>query len=339
MDLGLIERKVFMEIKLPLAESYIDALQYHAYFSSIVMTKDNFKYMLSKYINITVRSIFKPHIDFCYQGILDLSPSPLNKFQIRGKIMNITEFIISALRSGNYVYVKVNEFYLPHRISYKKEMFVHDILVYGVDNSNKLFYTYGYDDTKKLNHTTHTFDEIEKSYYSLTYEWDYDLFLIRENNDYSFNNLDEIILQEYRNYSLSVNPYYKTINKVINGEDGGANEPINISSFDVYGIKCYDFVINILNDHIHNNASFDSRTLFVLKNQKKTIRDSLLLMNCNNSDMSKKYGQIYKETEICAMLYLKYKNAQDKKILSDLIFRLKQIKEEEISFFERFFKE
>lgn len=327
-----------MEIKLPLAESYIDALQYHAYFSSIVMTKNNFKYMLSKYINITVRSIFKPHIDFCYQGILDLSPSPLKKNQIRGKIMNIIKFMISALQNGNYVYIKVNEFYLSHRSSYKKQMFVHDILVYGVDTVSRLFYTYGYDDTQKLNHAAHTFDEIEKSYYSLTYEWDYDLFLIRESNDYSFNNLDEIILQEYRNYSLSLNPYYITINKVISGEDRETNEPINISSFDLYGIKCYDFAIKILNDYIHNNASFDSRTLFVLRNQKKSIRDSLSLINCNDSDMSKKYEQIYKETEICAMLYLKYEITQDKKILFDLLSNLKQIKEEEILFFKRFFK-
>lgn len=323
-----------MEIKLPLAESYIDALQYHAFFSSIAMANNNFKYMLSKYINITVRSIFRPHIDFCYQGVLDSSPSPLSKFQIRGKIMNITEFIISALKCGNYVYVKVNEFYLSHRMSYKKEMFVHDILVCGVDTSNKLFYTYGYDDTKKLNQTTHTFDEIEKSYYSLTYEWDYDLFLIRENPKYYHQNFEEIIFKEFKRYALSVNPYFEAINKAVMKQDSEYNTPVTISSFDIYGIACYDFIINALSEHIHNDVFFDPRSLYVLRNQKKAIRDSLALINCSDSSIQQKYEKIYKRTENCAMIYLKYDMTQEKKMLTSLLSHLKQIKEDEALFFE-----
>ena len=326
-----------MEITLPLGESYVDALQYHAFFSSIVLTnKNNYKYVLSKYINLTVRSIFRPHIDFCFQGVLDSSPSPINKFQIRGKVINIIKFINLALQNENYVYVKVNEFYLPHKMSYKKEMFVHDILVYGIDTVNKFLYTYGFDDTRRLNYTVYTFDEFEKSYYSLTYEWDYDLFLISEKQGVPFQNFDQIILKEFRKYSLSENPYSETINKVVSKEGNEYYTPINISSFDIYGIACYDFIISLLNEYIQNNAFFDPRSLYVLRNQKKVIRDSLKLMNCNDIEIPQKYENIYKKTEICTMLYFKYEITQDKKVLFNLLSHLKQIKEEEILFFKNF---
>ena len=57
--------------------------------------------------------------------------------------------IINEVLNNRYVYIAVDEMFIPFRKKYQKRNFVHDILVYGFDDVCQEFYVIGFDKSKK----------------------------------------------------------------------------------------------------------------------------------------------------------------------------------------------
>lgn len=158
---------------LKIADPYITSLQYHAFFTCVILSKKhNINYILNNYIDIAIRSLYNPHIDFLYEGLLNHNSSPLSKIHIRGKVDNIIDFIIESIINDCYISTNIDEYFLPNRTFYLKKSFVHDILIFGYDSDKKIFYTFGYDTSNQLAISEVSFDNIEKAYSALKYEWD-----------------------------------------------------------------------------------------------------------------------------------------------------------------------
>ena len=62
---------------------------------------------------------------------------------------NIKTSIINNLTNNRYVYLCINEQYIPNRTAYKKFYRYHEILVYGYDDKNDIFKTIAYNQEKK----------------------------------------------------------------------------------------------------------------------------------------------------------------------------------------------
>lgn len=96
--------------------------------------------------------------------------NPLLNYQVIHKEMldryNIDsiDFIIDSLNSGYYLYLYLDEYYLPNRISYKREHYIHTTFFYGYDNEEKKLYSYGYDDTRHFVYETLDFDLVKQAY-------------------------------------------------------------------------------------------------------------------------------------------------------------------------------
>ena len=63
------------------------------------------------------------------------------------------ESLISRIKKcidkGYYIYICVNEKYIPKRLAYKKFNYSHHLYIYGYDDSEQYFYTLGYNDEYK----------------------------------------------------------------------------------------------------------------------------------------------------------------------------------------------
>ena len=51
--------------------------------------------------------------------------------------MNIIEKLIMYIDRGYYIYMELNEYYIPNRPAYKNHNFYHDLLIYGYNKSNQ----------------------------------------------------------------------------------------------------------------------------------------------------------------------------------------------------------
>lgn len=80
--------------------------------------------------------------------------------------MPIVELIKHSIDNGGYVYAIVNEFYIPHRKSYMKFNYDHDILVYGYDEEK--FYILGYDENVHYSATEVSFSEFEDAFHTVS---------------------------------------------------------------------------------------------------------------------------------------------------------------------------
>lgn len=79
---------------------------------------------------------------------------------------DFTSCIEQNLRNGNYVYLKVNEFYIPNRKSYMLKNFIHDIFVIGFNKDSEIFYTLAFNDSNKFTETSISYSFLEKAYKS-----------------------------------------------------------------------------------------------------------------------------------------------------------------------------
>lgn len=132
-----------------------------------------------------------------------LSNDILNKNNI-----NIINYIENAIKSDKYLYLCLDEYYIPKRKAYNKYHFYHDVLVYGLDSQNEIFYLCGYDDNMNFNFS-------ECSYSNM--------------KDASPNNIE--LLSINKNYNYNIN--YDIIKYNINGL-------INYNEFGRFNSKFYD---------------------------------------------------------------------------------------------------
>lgn len=111
---------------------------------------------------------------------------------------NIKKIIIKSLQKRRYVYMGVNEEFIPERAAYKKAYFYHELLIYGYDELTHKFYTIAFND--KLSYKTQLIDENEiiNAYksnklrrFSLYNIW------LRKNINFSYLNRDLIKLKIY----------------------------------------------------------------------------------------------------------------------------------------------
>ena len=77
--------------------------------------------------------------------------------------LSICDFLIRSLLLNRYIYLCVDEFYLNKSINYNKEHCIHDLMIYGFDDMENIFFCAGYDKSLHYKDLQYTFEEIIKS--------------------------------------------------------------------------------------------------------------------------------------------------------------------------------
>ena len=174
---------------LPLANPGIKAFQYHAFQFAITDCYDiTAPYKFSNYIQLFCDTekfekskLF--HLDF-YPSFQDYSffnpylkiercaKSFINKFKI-----DIIDVISNAIENNKYVYLFLDEYYIPRKYVYKKSHMQHDCLLSGINSKSNLLLLSGYDFMGNYSTWWVSFDDFCSAFYSTNaFLDDYDYF-------------------------------------------------------------------------------------------------------------------------------------------------------------------
>lgn len=168
---------------------------------------------------------------------------------------SFVDLVIKSLNQEQYVYVPVNEKYIPQRKCFEKEDFNHDLLIYGYSDENKEFTTCACNAYGQYRKQILPFDVVEQAF-----------------NQLDFDGADDIVLFNVRH-------------PLENSEALLLNEAINVlkqymhceSTFKFpghyYGMDVYNALEKLLKEEISKNL--DMRNFRLLYEQKQVIYELL----------------------------------------------------------------
>ncbi len=190
------------------------------------------------------------------------------------EVKDILNFIINNIDMDNYVIVFLDEYYLPHKLSYMKEHFLHQLMIYGYNEETQIFNTIAFNEDGEFKKDDYTFEQINqayelgKNYYQTSPIWvlneTLEIIKLKETEDkYEFS-LD-LFLEELNTYLLGQGDYSKI--RPNNLKTNGT-----IASFN---FKVFDELIIHLNDLIQGKETMDYRYMHLLFEHKSIMHRRL----------------------------------------------------------------
>ncbi|UJF34503.1 hypothetical protein [Paenibacillus hexagrammi] len=203
-----------MNIQLPVQIPPMKCWQFSAFPLAILLNHEqSLEWMFSSFIQVSGHTNFLTHpvpfgfyeVDYAYNPWLkvhrlDRSLMPVFRTSIK-------ELVIDCLKRGYYLYLNLDEFYVPNRVPYQKFNRSHDVLVYGFDEEEELFHLLGYNERLIFDKTTISFAEFEQAYHSLEEVPNYchQIYLYQFNEKGAFTFDIELVIQSLKEYLYSRN--------------------------------------------------------------------------------------------------------------------------------------
>ncbi|MGV3137711.1 hypothetical protein ACEF06_14770 [Brevibacillus agri] len=197
-------------VTLPVVQPPIFGYQFFAFPLCIVLQdKRSLPWLYSNFIQVCFDKRPDPPVPFTFY-IHDYTLNPwlhvehLQRGTMNIVQRNIVEFVRDCLLDGYYVYLNVDEYYIPERAVYQKSHLSHDVLVHGVDLQNETFQLLGFTDKQMLATTSASFQAFAQAYDSIA-RIDHQaicnriyLYKIKETGAYAFDlALVQETLEEY----------------------------------------------------------------------------------------------------------------------------------------------
>lgn len=169
----------------------------------------------------------------------------------------IVEFLENSINSGYTVSLYVDEFYIPRRRVYRQMHYAHDILVYGYDDSKRVFFVLGYDEEMQFRKTLVPFHEMEQGFRHLewTDRYEEQIYLYKFNKAGSYS-LDPAFIQESLEQYLS--------GRDISRPRRGTADPLDLA----FGVNVYSALIRNMPTLVRKR---DIRPIHTLWEHKKTM--------------------------------------------------------------------
>lgn len=225
----------------------------------------------------------------------------------------IKEDIIEKLNNGYYASVTVDEFYIPNRYFYKKMSFYHDMLIYGYDLSENVFFTAAYDLSGYFNTMKCSIDIVAASISKCLNERKtkpHFHYYKCKNNSMSFDIAGvKSKLEKY----ISSEPIAK---KKYNGR---------------YGLSAYDGLIRNYRYACENNTYWRKASFNMLYEHKKIMLDRVNYINSNHYEIDSclidKFAYILKASKIIQATSLKYEITRKESVMMNIIAKIEEMAE------------
>lgn len=330
--------------KLPINDTPIlDTYNFECLPYSIISTKNGFRgWEANNYLLLVMQKNFinKP-VPFGYylpdyRKIPGLDCITGNRELINNLMnTNIIDFIKKAINNNWYIYLNLNDYFVPNKKSYCKEDNSHDSLIYGIDENEENIFLFGYTKNNRLERTSISFKNFVNAYYSLE-KFDtscdqFEMFRINDKIEYFFNK--ELFLDTLRWYSKGTNISKYSANYIIPEEL-------------VYGADCYDKLIEYYK-LAKSNKVLNKFHNFKIPNKivehKKSLYQSVNYINkniCTNKlELEiEECRRLIKLSEELKVLTLKYSFDSSEKYLNACIDSLNLIKNIELQLIEKIIK-
>ena len=222
--------------------------------------------------------------------------------------------IIQSILNNEYIYMFVNEYYLPSRTHYYKSNFIHDLCVYGFDNKKRLFYISAYNTEKKYTFQCVKFEELYAAFINFYVPFRQIEKSIWKNRILAFRLKDNFNFQNIKVKQVN-NCIYRYCTSLNLG----------------YGINIYQFIDHHINKVLQQKSNLDLRLFRILTEHIYIV--SLLKHEAINHQQSVTCAERIFLTAIKYTLTNKDKLLQN--IKNDLLF----LKSYEIESLEPYIKE
>lgn len=180
----------------------IDTYQSYALpLSALLANKPDVLYfVLNNFTQLIYRSSKNVSFNFYYPSFESWTCVDIHDI-IRGDYvkhwgLSIVDCVKRSIDNGGYVYSIVDEYYVPHRNTYQRVHFVHDILIYGYDENT--LYALGYDDHRHYVETTLSDEEFDTAFHAVQKARYTVFFSYASYNQYHFD--PEFNLQMIKDY-------------------------------------------------------------------------------------------------------------------------------------------
>ena len=259
---------------------------HHAYSLSILANHQAYlPWFCSQYIQlIAPRQGVEGGLNFYIHPVHPLVLSPLLDIQWMNREIaartrgGIVAFVKDALAAAYYVEVFADEFYIPHRKSYQRAHFVHDVLVFGFDDKMGSFDIIGFDERGNYTTSKIGFSAFEKAFNGVDLSavdshvsnWPTKVWLAKYLAG-AGGDFDPIcVLEQLRDYLSGSNPAAR-LRLLHNPAGGDANVGIRRRVENIYGVQVYkklDFHLGVL---LHNPRFCNPTTWRILWEHKKCM--------------------------------------------------------------------
>jgi hypothetical protein len=179
-----------MLTSLPIAENpSLKELHTSAFPLSILEAYDGFseEYLLQNYIPVAFKKLYGNVLTYdrpffwrwdCFEW----------RISLHYPRKNVLKKIIDYIENGYYVFLCVNEYYIPERHSYQNKYFNHEILIFGFNESENFFQTIAYDINGEYKTQKISFSDIDKAFRSNN-EHFYKFFALKVRSSYNFHQI------------------------------------------------------------------------------------------------------------------------------------------------------
>lgn len=330
---------------LPLGKSPVISYLHHAYPLSIVAINDAYlPWFHCHYVQLHSPKIFEnvsggQRTQFNFyrvKSLLGMNAPWLDIQSIDRCVLdskNICEFVEQCLCQGYYVQLYVDEFYIPDRIPYRRRNFVHEILIYGYEKKDQIFFSIGYNKFGNFDSTIIPFDDLQAGFEISAHFQDYDylkyicLFGYRSEIEFDFDLI--LLIEQLRDYLYSENTSekYRLIVEPVSG---------------LFGLETYQYLQSYMRSLITQNSSIDIRLLYVLWEHKKCMLWRIKYLEDHGylkkaDGFYSNYSMIEKKARIIRMMALKHSKTRENKIIKQISDYLNKLKKEEKTLLTRMY--
>ncbi len=322
---------------LPTVEPLISCYPQHAFYMSIISEKEEcLPWIFSNYTNLFIDEngfcdFFVKTPEYYLYPWFQGSQRFHRDFLINHEI-KLLEFIEENIIQGNYIWLHIDEFYLPCSAQFEKKHFIHSVLISGFDNLKRMFTIHGYYNKEKYSTKHVHYSDLERSFYNANPEIDFKFYihLVKYNVHYSLLNFtyNTSLLKEQ--LVCHLNSEFKPLLDL--EEAYNLNSAKNITN----GLNVYNKIIELYNSELENSKTKfnDHRSLYTLLEHKRFMLLKLEYLKKKkilvfSNEVFEKYEEILKSIENQLILYIKYSMTKNRDIVKRIIKSLAIIREEE----------
>ncbi|WP_405392309.1 hypothetical protein OG596_33495 [Streptomyces sp. NBC_01102] len=255
-----------MRTQLPVSEPLAGGYHFYAFPLAIMGTDERAKdWILSNYIHLAHDPDPETSVPFCFY-LYDYAISPWldvvrnTRDWLRAMGTDPVEFCRAAVHAGYYVYLNLDDYFIPSRPGHQVRHGSHDLLICGADDERSVFTSFGYTKNDVMRRAELTFDELRQGYLSLdTVPNDCpQVYLYRPDKDadYTFN--FSLVRRSFEDYLDAAN---------VSEQFDMFRVPWERS----YGIACYPPLQRYLTDYTEGNTEGDIRYLHILWEHKRLM--------------------------------------------------------------------
>jgi hypothetical protein len=253
---------------LPFTQPLAYGYQFYAFPLGILATRPKAAdWVISNYVQVVYEYAGQAApVPFAFY-VYDYSVSPwletlrLNREWCSMHDRGITGIVRDAISNDFYVYLTLNERYVPHRSAYGGDVDVaHDTLIRGLDDEKNTFELYGYDHEKMFRATELDQADLAQAYYDTGQEPFYDV-------PFTMYRCDDA-----GEYTFDLGFIARGIGEYLDSFNTSTHYQAQRDPWDrAYGMETYDLLESYLDGYGQGTVRYDIRNVHVLWEHKRMM--------------------------------------------------------------------